>query len=183
MGHEFVVTVNAVGESGAEVLAQQAVTSDLNFRCGTCDQCRVGRSHLCAQGQIGWFSNRGLASTADISSSYLLPISAPIGPQFALAEPLSCVLHAKPWATPAPSDRVLIVGAGSLGLCLAFAMTCDHNSPLFQVIDVDADRLAWSGRKSGGRSFSLGEQAPIPSLSRLVWPVVQALRRTRQGCT
>ena len=157
MGHEFVATVDAVGESVTEVSAGQAVTSDLNFRCGTCDQCRAGRSHLCAQGQIGRFSNRGLASTADIVSSYLRPISAPIGPQLALAEPLSCVLHAKAWATPARSDRVLIVGAGSLGLCLAFAMTCDRDSPPFQVIDIDADRLARLARPIGGAGETVSE--------------------------
>ncbi len=142
MGHEFVATVEAVGEAVAGVSAGQVVTSDLNLRCGACDQCRARRSHLCAQGQIGRFSNRGLASVADIASTYLRPVPGPVEPHFSLAEPLSCVLHARAWANPAPSDRVLIVGAGGLGLCLAFALACDPGSPPFDVVDVNADRLA-----------------------------------------
>ena len=45
MGHEFVATVEAVGEAVAGVSAGQVVTSDLNLRCGACDQCRARRSH------------------------------------------------------------------------------------------------------------------------------------------
>ena len=142
MGHEFVATVEAVGEAVAGVSAGQVVTSDLNFRCGECDQCRAGRSHLCAHGQIGQFSNRGLASVADIAGTYLRTVPGPAEPYFCLAEPLSCVLHAKAWADPVPSDRVLVVGAGSLGLCLAFALVNDSDSPSFDVVDVNADRLA-----------------------------------------
>jgi threonine dehydrogenase-like Zn-dependent dehydrogenase len=122
LGHEFVAEVVAVGADVTELQPGDAVTSDLNFRCRDCDQCRAGRSHLCRMGQIGEFSNRAFCDLGDLHASYLLPLREGPLPRFALVEPLSCVLHAKNWASPDPTERILVIGGGGLGICLAFAL-------------------------------------------------------------
>jgi threonine dehydrogenase-like Zn-dependent dehydrogenase len=132
MGHEFVGIVEAVGADVTDIEPDQVVTSDLNHRCGECDQCRAGRSHLCRSGQDGIFSNRAFASRADLLHSYLLPIDAPVKPHLALSEPLSCALHAVEWTEPTDCDRVLVVGAGGIGMCVTFALT-----RLWPVVSVD----------------------------------------------
>src|SRR5712691_11746205 len=42
IGHEFVATVEAVSPSVAGIGAGDLVLSDLNYRCGSCYQCKVG---------------------------------------------------------------------------------------------------------------------------------------------
>ena len=59
-----------------------------------------------------------------------------------MSEPLSCVLHAKWWAALQPSDRILVVGAGSLGLCMAFALCRQRPALNFEITDAMPERLA-----------------------------------------
>jgi L-iditol 2-dehydrogenase len=140
LGHEFIAEVCEVGSRVTGLVPGDLVTSDLNYRCGTCDQCRANRSHLCRIGQVGMFSNRAFAEFGDLHASYLLRLGGRPKRHLALSEPLSCVLHARSWANPRPEDRVLVVGAGGLGLCLAFALsTCDP--PIsFEIVDTIASR-------------------------------------------
>ncbi|MBF6619425.1 MAG: alcohol dehydrogenase catalytic domain-containing protein [Patulibacter sp.] len=141
LGHEFVAEIAVVGPGVEGFSPGDLVTSDLNHRCGECDQCRARRSHLCRTGQIGGFSNRGFAQSAEIDARYLLRIDYPRGPQLALTEPLSCVLHALDWAQLDASDRVLVIGAGGLGLCLAFALCAEFRELSFAIADTNVERL------------------------------------------
>jgi len=142
LGHEFVAEVVETGEAVKSVRVGDLVTSDLNFRCGECDHCRAGRSHLCRRGQESRFTNRAFAEFGDIDASYLLRLDSAPAPHLALCEPLSCVLHAKELVAPVPGERILLVGAGGLGLCLAFAL-CEQSPALaFDVTDLSAERLA-----------------------------------------
>ena len=71
LGHEFVGEVIDVADGAGSLRPGNVVTSDLNFRCGTCDRCTAGRSHLCRTGQRGGFSNRAFAQVADLQAGYL----------------------------------------------------------------------------------------------------------------
>jgi threonine dehydrogenase-like Zn-dependent dehydrogenase len=142
VGHEFVAEVVAVGAEVVCVSFGDLVTSDLNYRCGDCDHCFAGRSHLCRQGQRSLFTNRAFSEFGDIDASYLLRLNRPAVPHLSLCEPLSCVLHAKDLINPRPGDRVLLVGAGGLGLCLAFALCAQRPMIEFDVTDISATRLA-----------------------------------------
>lgn len=141
LGHEWVGVVEATGSMAAFFAPGDVVTTDLNFRCGTCRQCASGRSHLCDQGQIGLFTNRGFATRADIHAGYLQKYAARTpAPHFALAEPLSCAMHALSHVHVSPVDRVLVIGAGGIGVCMAFLL---FNEPAvtFDVTDLDEVRL------------------------------------------
>jgi threonine dehydrogenase-like Zn-dependent dehydrogenase len=142
LGHEFVAEVWETSGSVGDFAKGDLVTSDLNFRCGCCDQCRRGRSHLCRTGQRGMFSNRGFAQFSDLHTSYLTPIEPPLRRHLALTEPLSCVLHAARWADPQPSERVLIVGSGGLAGCLAFALSRQEPALPFEITDILPARSA-----------------------------------------
>ena len=141
LGHEFVAEVWEAAGS-VDLSVGDIVTSDLNFRCGRCDQCRRGVSHLCRTGQRGMFSNRGFAQFSDLHASYLTPIDPPARKQFALTEPLSCVLHAVEWANPQCFERILIVGAGGLAGCLAFTLSGQTPRLPFDITDVLPARSA-----------------------------------------
>jgi threonine dehydrogenase-like Zn-dependent dehydrogenase len=141
LGHEFLAEVIEIGAGVDRLERGDLVTSDLNYRCGRCEQCRAGRSHLCREGQIGLFSNRAFAEFGDIDASYLLRLGGPAHVGLALSEPLSCVLHAKRWAGLRPTERILVMGAGGIGMCMAFALL--HQAPAhpFEITDVNTNRL------------------------------------------
>jgi threonine dehydrogenase-like Zn-dependent dehydrogenase len=141
LGHEWVGTVQAAGSAVGFFAPGDVVTTDLNFRCGICRQCSSGRSHLCDKSQIGWFSNRGFARFTDIHASYLQKFATRSpAPHLALAEPLSCALHALSHVHLSPADRVLVVGAGGIGMCLAFLLW-NESAVSFDVTDLDPLRL------------------------------------------
>jgi threonine dehydrogenase-like Zn-dependent dehydrogenase len=141
LGHEFVAEVQEIGMRVDGFAPGDLVTSDLNFRCGACDQCRAGRSHLCRLGQRGLFTNRAFAEFGDLHAGYLLRVAAGAPRSLALAEPLSCVLHAKHWAAPTLEDRILIVGAGGLGTCMAFALSSAGPPIPFEILDTVPSRV------------------------------------------
>jgi len=123
LGHEFVAIVESVADPVEGIDVGDLVVSDLNYRCHHCYQCSAGRSHLCLVGQSGRFTNRAFSERANIDATYLWPIrNQSLHPQLALIEPLSCVLHAVEWAALTPTDTILILGAGSLGLCMSLAI-------------------------------------------------------------
>jgi threonine dehydrogenase-like Zn-dependent dehydrogenase len=158
LGHEFIAEVAEVGASVDSLKPGNFVTSDLNYRCGDCEQCRAQRSHLCHVGQTGMFSNRAFADFGDIHASYLLRLDTEPGRHLALSEPLSCVLHAKQWANVQPADRVLVIGAGGIGLCMAFAL-CQQDPPVaFEITDLSASRLKLIGKAVAPR----GRATPAP---------------------
>jgi len=146
LGHEFVGEVIAVGAGVDGLTPGDVVTSDLNYRCRTCDQCRAQRSHLCRNAGVVRFTNRAFARFADIHSSYLVRVAAPPDLRLAFTEPLSCMLHAERWAAPCAGERILVVGAGGLGLCISFALCVASSSLPFEVIEPIAGRLARVGK-------------------------------------
>ncbi|HEU4904971.1 MAG TPA: alcohol dehydrogenase catalytic domain-containing protein [Solirubrobacterales bacterium] len=142
VGHEFVAEAIEVGNRVRRLGPGDLVTSDLNYRCGACDHCSAGRSHLCRKGQEGYFTNRAFSDIGDIEESYLLALKGPGDPHLALCEPLSCVLHAKEWARLSPVDRILVIGAGGIGLCMAFALCRQRPALGFEITDLIDERLA-----------------------------------------
>jgi threonine dehydrogenase-like Zn-dependent dehydrogenase len=135
LGHEFVAQVVATGTDVAGFSIGDVVTSDFNFRCGTCEMCRRGRSHLCERGQTEMFSNRAFAEYGEVDARYLYRLNSPPAAHLTLTEPLSCVLHAKNWADLRLEDSILVVGAGGIGLCMAFALSTSPSPFAFDVID------------------------------------------------
>lgn len=146
IGHEWVGAVETMGGAVESVLPGDVVTTDLNFRCRTCPACRSGHSHLCERGQLGLFGNRGFARRVDIHADYLHKCSSPApAPHLALAEPMSCAMHAVAHVRPGAQDRILLVGAGGIGMCVAFLLHHEWALP-FDVVDTDPLRLDRLGR-------------------------------------
>src|ERR1700733_62255 len=159
LGHEFVGIVDDVGPDVTNVQIGDVVISDLNYRCGVCLQCRAGRSHLCLEGQSNRHTNRGFAGFANLDASYLWPIrDGTLHPRLTLVEPLSCVLHALEWAQPRAQHEVLVVGAGSIGLCMLLALMNRPNIPSVRFWDINEARIAGIARCAAG-SISTGPPA------------------------
>jgi 2-desacetyl-2-hydroxyethyl bacteriochlorophyllide A dehydrogenase len=121
-GHEIAGVVEAVGD-GAPLACGDRVFVAPNVGCGTCDQCLAGRVNLCRTPQaLGITRDGGLAThllaAADVvAQGNLLPVPADAdAAAVAVVEPLACVLRGQRPCRISAGDRVLIVGAGPIGL-------------------------------------------------------------------
>lgn len=138
MGHEFVGVVKKIGTNITNFKVGEFVSSDLNYRCNDCEYCLDGMSHLCVMGQNGYFTNRAFSKYADIHHSYLIKLKSS-KPFMTLTEPLSCLIHAFNKLSPQKTKKILVIGVGGIGTCLAFLLTCRKYN--YDVMDVNEDRL------------------------------------------
>ena len=93
------------------------------LRCGRCRHCRSGADNQCRDRQIIGFTRDG-----GFAQMLALPLTGDCFGQLTrlpdnldfttatLAEPLACCLHAQQRAAVGAGDRVMVVGAGPLGL-------------------------------------------------------------------
>lgn len=117
-GHEFAGTV-IDGPAGLDDVLY-AVSP--NVSCGHCPFCRVGDTHLCdnALGRgLGMGADGGLSELLDVPMSNLAPVTATDRAVAAMTEPLAVALRGVSLGRPAPDSRVLVLGAGTIGLAAA----------------------------------------------------------------
>lgn len=149
-GHEVAGRVIEVGQA-VEVLSGTPqigtlVTIDLLTRCGTCNQCRRGRSALCKQPQGSALSDGTISMGAGLSEVVRVPArqayavgEIPIE-QAAMGEPLACVVHSVRLSTFRPGDRVAIIGAGYMGR-IHLALCRNKGASAVSMVDISDTRL------------------------------------------
>ena len=118
LGHEFAGEVVALGK-GVEGLKRGDLVSVIPLQsCGTCHACRTGAVQWCEQFglQGGGYAEYALTRP---NQCVRLPASASLA-DGAIVEPLAVALHGVALSGMRIGDRVLVVGAGPIGLAVAF---------------------------------------------------------------
>ncbi len=89
--------------------------------CGICCFCKAGQENLCEKMKItGFHTDGGFADRALLPSKSLIPIPDDLENHIAcFAEPVGCVINAFEKLSFNPKDRVLIIGAGTMGLIIS----------------------------------------------------------------
>lgn len=116
-GHEIVGVVSAV--AGASSLREgDRVAVEPLRPCRHCDRCRRGDYHLCARLSIlGVHEDGGLADAVRVPVGSLYRLPDDLDTEDALlTEPLAVAVHAARLGGIRAGSRVLILGAGSIGL-------------------------------------------------------------------
>ncbi|MBY0399333.1 alcohol dehydrogenase catalytic domain-containing protein, partial [Myxococcota bacterium] len=118
-GHEFAGEVVARGALVRGIPIGARVTAQCVTACGRCEEC--ARGHLCfcpnwKQHPTGGF---GQYMTIPEREAYVLPPPLTLE-DGALVEPLAVGLRGVRLAEVAPGARVLVLGAGPIGLCAAY---------------------------------------------------------------
>lgn len=141
-GHEFIAEVIDIGDNVKDICVGDYVVSDFNFRCGKCEYCQQGQSHLCVMNDIQKFSNRAFAQYANIHHSYLLTVNdIKVLPRACFIEPLSCVLHAIDMLSINSDTKILINGGGSIGSLFCFYFCRVKGFRNVHVIEKNRSRL------------------------------------------
>jgi len=117
-GHEIAGAVAALGAGVRGVRVDDAVAVEPAVVCGVCVACRAGLRQRCPRLRIlGMHRPGGLADFVLAPADALFAL--PGGLDWALAaltEPLAVCVHAVRRAAIEPGQRVLILGAGAIGL-------------------------------------------------------------------
>lgn len=128
LGHEFVGVVDQADEPA---LVGQRVVGEINAYCGVCETCLTGRtSHCPSRTALGIRGRDGaLAEYFCLPARNLHPVPQGIPDELAVfTEPLAAACEILEQVHVQPSDRVVVVGDGKLGLLAAqvLALTgCD----------------------------------------------------------
>jgi threonine dehydrogenase-like Zn-dependent dehydrogenase len=143
IGHEFAGTVEAVGKSVEHFRVGDIVAALPVVGCGVCGSCKSGEPMWCDQGMIGIQGGFGQYAIAKASAAIKLPKSLTLE-DGALVEPLAVSLHGVTLAQVAPGARVLVQGAGPIGVGAAY--WAKH---------VGAGRVAVTARSNRGEAMAL----------------------------
>ncbi len=115
IGHEFSGEVVAVGKGVSGFRMGDRVTALAAAGCGACEACLQGTPLFCPNGIKNYAGGFADYIRVSASTSLLLPQSVSME-DGALVEPLSVGLHGVALAKMEPGAKVLVLGAGSIGL-------------------------------------------------------------------
>jgi threonine dehydrogenase-like Zn-dependent dehydrogenase len=123
-GHEFVgQVVDVPGDAAAaESWTGKRVVGEINLTCGECEACQNGRpTHCERRSTLGIHAHQGVFAeylTLPAKNLHVIPDHVP-DEAAVFTEPLAAALEILEQVSIRPTDRVLVVGAGRLGLLIA----------------------------------------------------------------
>ena len=116
-GHEFSAQIVSIPENDKGLKAGDIVTCNPYFNCGSCYACKRGIVNACHDNQT-----MGVQRDGSFAEYITMPVSRIIdgkglsAKELALIEPFAISCHALSRAEVAENSRVLIVGAGPIGI-------------------------------------------------------------------
>lgn len=173
LGHEFAGIVEEVGsgiiEDGEFNALQPGtrVAVDPAQPCGRCEMCEQGHPNLCRRLHFcGLYPDAGsLSQWIIVPAHTCFPVSDQIDDAAAaLLEPLGVAIHATDLAKTRIADSAVILGAGSIGLCLLQTMRASGAHPIY-VVDQFPWRLAVA-KELGGIPINFRDQNPVDAIQQ-----------------
>src|SRR5215216_6262758 len=162
LGHESAGRVAAVGDEVTKHAVGDRVTLEPGIPCGRCEQCRAGRYNLCPD--VVFFAtppvDGAFADYAVIHEDFAFALPDSLSDEAgALMEPLSVGIWACRKAGVSAGDRVLVTGAGPIGL-LAMQVALAFGATQVEISDVSEPRLELARRTGATRALHAGTDAP-----------------------
>lgn len=144
LGHEASGVITSVGSDVDPGLVGSRVAMEPGVPCGRCRQCRRGEYNLCPD--VRFFAtppiDGAFAHYVTLPADFAHPIPDELSDDAgALIEPLAVGVAACRKASVAPGDRVLVTGAGPVGVLCAQVARAQGADEII-VADINADRLA-----------------------------------------
>ena len=157
-GHELSAEVVSAGPGVESLAPGTLVTVNPYFNCGRCYSCRRGHVNCCTQNQtLGAQREGGFQELLAIPAERVYDGRGLSARALALVEPYCIGHHALKRARVAPGDRVLVIGAGTIGLFAA--LDAKLAGATVHVADVVPRKLAMAGRLGVDGTFVAGDDA------------------------
>ena len=184
LGHEISGTVDKGKKSGKKVVLNPLIT------CGLCDYCKNGREHLCSK-RIILGMNRpierqgGFAEYVSIPDKNIYELPKNLSMKEApIAEPCAVALHAvelaeKEFSKSMKDNKVLVIGAGAIGLLCGLILSKVKNCKDIVIVDPNDKRLKESLKYLDADGFKPDSKSILNDYFDIVFDTV-GLEVTRQ---
>jgi 2-desacetyl-2-hydroxyethyl bacteriochlorophyllide A dehydrogenase len=168
LGHELGGEVIAVGAGVTTLRPGDRCAVRPYLECGACDACRRGAPNCCMHLTVlGAHIDGGMRERLVLPADHLHRSGDLTLDELALVETLSIGAHAVARARPSPDDRVLVLGAGPIGLGIVAHLCAAGITPV--VADPNEARRAFATTWGGVRTLD-PEPGRDPALGlRRVW--------------
>jgi L-iditol 2-dehydrogenase len=162
LGHESSGRVVALGPGASKHAPGERVALEPGVPCGRCRECRAGRYNVCRD--VRFFAtppvDGAFANYVTIHEDFAFALPESVSDQAgALMEPLSVAVWACRKAKVSAGDRVLVTGAGPIGL-LAAQTARAFGATEITVTDLNPHRLGLAERTAAKRTVNVAE-APL----------------------
>lgn len=153
-GHEFSAEVVQVNGESSEIRPGMLVAGNPYFNCGHCYSCRRGLVNCCESNEtMGVHRDGAFQEYISMPIERLYPGKSLTGVQLAMIEPFSIGYHAANRVDITPQDKVLVLGAGAIGI---FAMlSAKVKGAQVWIADLIQSRLDMAGRLGADGSLNL----------------------------
>ncbi len=159
MGHELSGTVTDTAGSDRFAVGDKVVVIPY-LSCGDCGACRIGKTNCCENiAVLGVHKDGGMCERIAVPEENLIHAGGLSFDQAAMIEFLSIGRHAVARAGMRPDGRVLVIGAGPIGLATAAFAALE--APDVTIADVAPERLAMSATRFGFKTAELSSKGPI----------------------
>ena len=165
-GHEVIGVVEAAGHGAPAELVGQRVVIEPNLACGTCTPCLRGRYNICATLDVfGCQTPGGMTDRFAIAADRVIPLPDDLSDrEAALIEPLATPVHAVRRAGDLRGARVVVLGAGPIGLFVTIAAL---HAGAAQVVVADLLESKRARAERLGASGSFDSSAPDAAAAAL----------------
>ncbi|MEJ6488315.1 alcohol dehydrogenase catalytic domain-containing protein [Leucobacter sp. USCH14] len=122
-GHEVIGVVEGAGSDAPADLVGRRVVIEPNLACGECTPCQRGRYNICATLDVfGCQTPGGMTDRFTIAADRVIALPDDLSDrEAALIEPLATPVHAVRRAGDLTGARVVVLGAGPIGLFVTIA--------------------------------------------------------------
>ncbi len=164
IGHEFVATVDALGDGVSGFSKGQKVCALAVRGCGSCSACRVGHTNRCRDRKILGFHREGaMADFVVAEADRVMPLREGLGfVEGALIEPLSvasrCVLRN---TGIEPGMAVVVSGCGIIGMLCALLARASGANVIVTGTEADEGTRLKAARDLGFETIVVGEGNPL----------------------
>lgn len=164
LGHEIGAVVSALPTAyEGSLQVGEVVTVNPSIPCGGCHACTRGAWWACAHFRAhGVALPGGLAPWLAVRSDHVLPVPGVPASLACLAEPLSIAAMALDRAALRGDERILVTGAGPIGLALV-AMLAERGHPV-AISDTLPARLQMASRLGADLLIEVGTHSVVDAV-------------------
>ncbi|HTA40721.1 MAG TPA: zinc-binding dehydrogenase, partial [Candidatus Acidoferrales bacterium] len=166
IGHEFMGTVEAVGDAVRSVRVGDRVSAEGHIADMTCLLCRTGQAHICERVQIiGVDCNGAFAEYISMPEYNVWKLDPAIPDEFAaIFDPLGNAVHTV-MAAGVSIKSVVITGVGSIGL-MAIPVARAAGASSVYAIDVNPAKLELAKRLGADETFLATQDGLVDEIKR-----------------
>ncbi|MCI8835402.1 MAG: zinc-binding alcohol dehydrogenase family protein [Ruminococcus sp.] len=158
IGHEFGGIVESIGSAVTNTAPGDQVAADPVISCGHCYACRIGRHNVCRDLEVmGVHRDGGFAEYVKVPAANIHLYHKKFDESLlGLAEPYTIGVEINQRAQIQADDRVLIMGAGPIGICAM--QVAKRNGAKVIMTDLVKERLYKAKEMGADEIVSVSEE-------------------------